>query len=221
MSEVASALGVRQSALNNPPVVMYYWGDDPATTNLFITDNHPNFKKVFKKLKRAHGKPSFLYVSRENPRKKGKGRRRVAVLMPVPTRIKKTPRSAAEWLYVYPKQEKFPIGDLFHARLAMIYVMSRTNAKARNDVFGAVVKEYPRYDWAMYWEEKTQERKAKKTKAKRKKSRRAAANPKKKPNYGLKLGKAYYDQLPTNAGPYLPDIFPYGQGGRPATYHRK
>ena len=39
-------------------------------------------------------------------------------------------------------------------------------------------------------------------------------------NSGLKLGRAVYDEMPTNAGPYLPQIFPYGQGGRPATYKR-
>ena len=30
--------------------------------------------------------------------------------------------------------------------------------------------------------------------------------------------KTVYTEMPTNAGPYLPDIFPYGQGGRPAVY---
>jgi hypothetical protein len=27
-----------------------------------------------------------------------------------------------------------------------------------------------------------------------------------------------YQQMPDNAGPYLPQMFPYGSGGRPASY---
>ena len=64
-------------------------------------------------------------------------------LLPVLAGQKETSRKHAEDLYVYPKLKKFPIGDEFHARLALIYVMSPTLSKYRKKVIQAVKQAYP------------------------------------------------------------------------------
>lgn len=53
---------------------------------------------------------------------------------------------------------------------------------------------YPEYSWSQY----------------------SRSNPGLAPSPFIGTAKPY--RQPTNAGPYLPDMFPYGQGGRPATY---
>ena len=75
--------------------------------------------------------------------------------MKVPTNIKETPRSAAEGLYVFPREKSFPIGDLFHARLALIYALSPSHSSVRSEVLSAVEDAYPQYDWASWWNNKT------------------------------------------------------------------
>jgi len=90
-------------------------------------------------------------LARENPRLL----RNRQTKMAVPEFIPKSPRSSAEGLYVYPKRKAFPIGDLYHARLALIYVMSPTNRSAKNKVVKAVMKHYPEYDWAAWWKATT------------------------------------------------------------------
>ena len=72
----------------------------------------------------------------------------------LPARIARTPRSAGEGLYVYPKTLRYPIGDLYHAREALIYVLSPTNASSRKTVAKAVQKAYPTYNWGAWWNSK-------------------------------------------------------------------
>lgn len=200
---------------------------------------------------------------RNNPRK----------LVKVPKTIKKTPRSAATRISAIGKKGHWPIGDLYHARLAMIYIMSPSHAKVRNKVIAAVKEHYPLYDWDGWLEE----HEAKLARQ----HRRAAANPRyvrSNPTKAVlteRLRELYRqlavaaaqddlaalnvlkkeidqieeelegpalatmpewevppqghedliemfkmrsnpheDGLPNNAGPYLPDMFPYGVGGR-------
>jgi hypothetical protein len=40
-------------------------------------------------------------------------------------------------------------------------------------------------------------------------------------NPSAAASRPVYEQMPDNAGPYLPQMFPYGQGGRPASYEPK
>jgi len=40
-------------------------------------------------------------------------------------------------------------------------------------------------------------------------------------NPSAAASRPVYEQMPDNAGPYLPQMFPYGQGGRPASYEAK
>ena len=117
----------------------------------------------------------------------------MARLFPIPETLKKTPVSQATWL----DYKGVPIGDLYWA----VQALQKARGRGLNDMFSAVVAAHPHYDWAgflIYHRHK-----------------KAANNP------VLKLGKSYYDELPTNAGPYLPQMFPYGQVGRPATYGRE
>lgn len=72
----------------------------------------------------------------------------------LPTRIPKTPRSRATSLYVYPKTLRYPIGDLYHARQALVFLLSPTNASSRKTVAKAVQKAYPTYDWGAWWNSK-------------------------------------------------------------------
>ena len=75
--------------------------------------------------------------------------------MKVPLSMKATPRRAAEDLYVYPKTKSFPIGDLYHARLAIIYVLSPSNSRQRKRVIKAVQKHWPEYKWSDFWKAKS------------------------------------------------------------------
>ena len=94
------------------------------------------------------GNYSPRILSQLNPR----GR---ALKMKVPLRMKATPRRAAEGLYVYPKTKKYPIGDLYHARLAIIYVLSPSNRRERKKVIKAVQKHWPEYKWSDFWKSKS------------------------------------------------------------------
>ena len=87
-------------------------------------------------------------LSRLNPR----GR---ALKMKVPLRMKATPRRAAEDLYVYPKTEKYPIGDLYHARLAVIYVLSPSGSRQAEKVIKTVQEHWPEYKWSDFWKAKS------------------------------------------------------------------
>lgn len=75
--------------------------------------------------------------------------------MKVPLSMKATPRRAAESLYVYPKTKRYPIGDLYHARLAIIYVLSPSNSRQRKRVIKAVQKHWPEYKWSDFWKAKS------------------------------------------------------------------
>ena len=75
--------------------------------------------------------------TQNNPRKKK-----------VPAHMKQSRRGPP---YVYPKTKSYPINDLFHARLALIYIMSPTNAPKRKRVIEAVAKRFPEYNWAAWW----------------------------------------------------------------------
>jgi hypothetical protein len=86
---------------------------------------------------------------RNNPRRNRGGS------LDVPELIPKTSRRSAEGLYVYPRRKAFPIGDLYHARLALIYVMSPTNRSSRRKVIKAVKTNYPQYNWNAWWRERT------------------------------------------------------------------
>lgn len=72
----------------------------------------------------------------------------------VPSYMEETPRSAATGLYVYPRSKKYPIGDLFHARLALggPYASSAyTTPARRKKILTEVAEAYPDFDWARYW----------------------------------------------------------------------
>lgn len=88
-------------------------------------------------------------LARNNPRRNRGG------LLAVPDSISKTSRRSAEGIYVYPRRKSFPIGDLYHARLALIYVMSPTNRSSRRKVIKAVKSNYPQYNWNAWWRERT------------------------------------------------------------------
>ena len=72
----------------------------------------------------------------------------------LPDHIAKTPRSAATRLYVFPRQKSYPIGDLYHARSALVFALSPNNATKRKKVVQAVAKAYPTYNWAAWWNSK-------------------------------------------------------------------
>lgn len=63
-------------------------------------------------------------------------------------RVKKLTKAARAKLpasaFVFPRTRKYPINDMAHGRLALIYAMSPTNAKDRKKVKAAVFKKYPR-----------------------------------------------------------------------------
>jgi hypothetical protein len=73
---------------------------------------------------------------RSNPRK-----------LAVPEHIAKTPRKAGERISAIGVKGKWPIGDLFHARLAAIYIMSPSHRAKKAQVLRALETNWPQYDW--------------------------------------------------------------------------
>jgi len=73
---------------------------------------------------------------RSNPRK-----------LAVPEHIAKTPRKAGERISAIGVKGKWPIGDLFHARLAAIYILSPSHSAKKAQVLRALETNWPQYDW--------------------------------------------------------------------------
>ena len=73
------------------------------------------------------------------------------MLRSLPKTIKKTPRSAATSTYVFPKTRDYPIGDLFHARLALIYALAPSHRKQAPAILRAVKRRWPGYNWDAWW----------------------------------------------------------------------
>ena len=74
--------------------------------------------------------------TRSNPRK-----------LAVPEHIAKTPRKAGERISAIGVKGKWPIGDLFHARLAAIYILSPSHSAKKAQVLRALETNWPQYDW--------------------------------------------------------------------------
>lgn len=71
-------------------------------------------------------------------------------LRPVPNHIARTPRSAATRLSAVGIPGTWPIGDLYHARLAAIYAKAPAHRNVRAQVMNAVERAYPGYDWVEF-----------------------------------------------------------------------
>jgi hypothetical protein len=75
-------------------------------------------------------------ATKSNPRK-----------LPVPEHVAKTPRKAGERISAIGVKGKWPIGDLFHARLAAIYILSPSHSAKKAQVLRALETNWPQYDW--------------------------------------------------------------------------
>lgn len=100
-------------------------------------------------------------------------------LKAVPKHIERTPRSAAEGVYALGKGPKWPIGDLYHARLALVYAMAPSNWAVHKKVLAAVRREYPQYNWDKWWSQhmKTLRARGRKDRTLASRIEMAAANP--------------------------------------------
>jgi hypothetical protein len=139
--------------------------------------------------------------SKKNPSKRGKTRQ--PALLPVPHSVKPGKKSNAEWVYARNNEGRFK-KKMFKPQQIILYYWGEDPETA--NIF--ILSNHPNFKRAFKQAvaQMGQPDGAHVVTARR--------------NGGLKLGKAVYDEMPTNAGPYLPQIFPYGQGGRPATYER-
>jgi hypothetical protein len=187
------------------PVERYIYGTDPDLA-------HWTSSPVWSQAVFYRNNPKQKYA-KANPVKGSHLKLASGKKKKVPEHIEKTSRKAASHLSAIGKKGKWPIGDLYHARLALIYVMSPSNAKVRSKVIAAVEKHYPEYDWQGWLEKK--ERALEK---KHERQYRAAANPDDR-MFTISRGnpQGTIVPMPDNAGPFLPDMFPYGVGGRPRT----
>jgi hypothetical protein len=77
----------------------------------------------------------------------------------VPEHMTETKRKKAEGTYVFPKRKSYPIGDLFHARMAVLRVQWPSNLKNAGKVLRAVVRRWPQYNWGAYWNKERKEAK--------------------------------------------------------------
>jgi len=81
----------------------------------------------------------------------------------VPEHMTKTARKKAEGIYVFPKRKSYPIGDLFHARMAVLRSQWPSNLKNAGKVLRTVVRRWPQYNWSTYWNKEAKEAKNKRS----------------------------------------------------------
>lgn len=122
---------------------------DGSTADVQFADGEYPIRRQSKNLKKVKENP----MKSRKTTKKSVAKKSVS-LKKVPEKIAKTARKAATKLYVFPKEKSYPIGDLYHARLALIYVLSASNRASREPVMMAVQEAYPQYDWASWWDKK-------------------------------------------------------------------
>jgi hypothetical protein len=79
--------------------------------------------------------------------------------------------------FAVPSERKYPINDLFHARLALTYVLSPSNAEYRDEVVRAVLAKYP--ELRFWWESRSKRLAAP---ARRRIAARKVANPRMRRN---------------------------------------
>ncbi len=80
--------------------------------------------------------------------------------------------------FAVPSERKYPINDLFHARLALTYVLSPSNAAYRDEVVRAVMARYPELQF--WWAARSrgvEAKRARKATVRGASSRRMVANP--------------------------------------------
>jgi len=126
----------------------------------------------------------------------------------VPLRMASTSRRAAEGLYVYPRQKIYPIGDLYHARKALNYVIGFPSTRPEaSAVVRAVVKAYPQYDWKAYWASKLKKRKKGQTKLESFDSYLyGRKNPKRRRNTRYTKGERVFVHSPKSGKPFYGNI---------------
>jgi hypothetical protein len=81
--------------------------------------------------------------------------------------------------FAVPSERKYPINDLFHARLALTYVLAPSNAAYRDDVVRAVMARYPelQFWWASRSKGVEAKRTTRKATSRRMPGQRMVANP--------------------------------------------
>ena len=80
--------------------------------------------------------------------------------------------------FAVPSERKYPINDLFHARLALTYVLSPSNAAYRDEVVRAVIARYPELQfWWAARSKGVEAKRAKKGTRRAASGRRMVANP--------------------------------------------
>lgn len=110
-----------------------------------------------------------MWAARNN---RGRRSRKNRGSLAVPSKLKKTPRSRAEGVYVFPPRRgekgRYPIGDLYHARMAVIWSTTWPNQqKSKPAVLRAVKAHYPQYDWGAFAAKLVREQKARKNRSRR------------------------------------------------------
>lgn len=80
--------------------------------------------------------------------------------------------------FAVPSERKYPINDLFHARLALIYVLSPSNAAYRDEVVRAVMARYPELQfWWAARSKGVEAKRARKATSRQMQGQRMVANP--------------------------------------------
>jgi len=111
-------------------------------------------------------------------------------------RLKKTPRKAGKSVSAVGMARSrwqdtgyWPIGDAYHGRVALAYVLSGHDSK-RHKIIRAVARQWPQYDWASWWNKQINKSKHRGKGLMRwssyfgKKQYKMAANPKSRSNAG-------------------------------------
>lgn len=117
------------------PVPLAHWTSFP-----------PGFTKPYYPRYRVDGYYEDFAPARNNP-----------ALRKVPAHLPATPRSNADGISAVGgarnrnRGTPWPIGDLYHARLALVYLLSGRHKDVQRKVAYAVQSHYPDYDWASWW----------------------------------------------------------------------
>jgi len=146
-------------------VLLFFGTDDKSDLKKFKKGNFTRAKTRILSVKRKarhgindRGALPYSIEAMSEPKKKKKIE---SEKTQVPDSLRKTDRTDADHVYVFEERKSYPIGDLYHARSAVLRAMSPSGKKNAKAVLKAVSNLWSQYDWESFWNKKRKKSKNK------------------------------------------------------------